>query len=74
MVNEADKPAPIDPASVLTEADNQALKDAEEMGEQVQELIDRAKVADIDLGDTEEVLQKSLAQSKKIRQAFFPNG
>ena len=73
MVNQADESQrPI--ANVLTEEDREALLAAEALGGEVQELIRRASLADIDLGDTPAQLEKALDQSRKIRQAFFPNG
>ncbi len=58
--------------NILGDEDLNALNDALAVGDDVQTLINQAKVAELDLGDREAQLQELQRKARLTKQAFFP--
>lgn len=58
----------------LTQENQTDLQDAIDISTPLKQLIDRAKRAGIDTGDTEAQVDEQVKQATRIRDEFFPGG
>ena len=74
MVNEETRETikPLRIEDILTDDDFETLKQVDEAGESLQEMITRAEEAGLDVSAQKQQLTTSLAKARGIRQAFFP--